>query len=295
MMRIEPAWLLFVCLVTPAFCAIGVFYVWRWRMRKVAGRQPVSEKLLRPAGESSRLVIDKLSENLGESIALALAVPGVLMAVIVFTSSDGRASRERVAAAFVICGAVLVPLLWRVLRIGAKLRDYRLGFHGERATGEELNQLMLQGCRVFHDVPMDPYGNIDHVIVSSAGVFAVETKTRRKRPAPKGRRDCDAVFDGEAVEFPTWRETEMVTQARMQGDRLRSFLAKAVGEPVAVLPILTLPGWFVTTRARPDGIRVLHPRQIASVAADKAREKLTPQMVQRIAYQLEQKCRDVEL
>ena len=144
-------------------------------------------------------------------------------------------------------------------------------------------------------MPIEPYGNIDHVIVSSAGVFAVETKTRRKRQAPKGKRDCDAAFNGKAVEFPTWLETEMVTQARMQGDRLRSFLTKAVGEPVAVLPILALPGWYVTTSARPDGIRVLNPRQIASIAANKASEKLTPQMVNRIAYQLEQRCRDVEL
>jgi hypothetical protein len=50
-------------------------------------------------------------------------------------------------------------------------REYRLGFAGERAVAEELNQLMLDGCRVFHDVPMEPYGNIDHVLIAPAGIF----------------------------------------------------------------------------------------------------------------------------
>lgn len=289
------SWMILLCLLTPMIGLLCVVLVWSWRMKRRSGRSPVSEKLLRPAGESLRLKIEALSDQLGERIALAIAVPGVAMATVLLVPSPDDLSRARVITAFVLCALLLGCFLWLVMRTAGKLRNYRLGFHGERAVAEEINQLMRDGCRVFHDVPMDTYGNIDHVIVSPAGVFAVETKTRRKRTAPKGKRDCDASFDGEAVQFPSWREVDMVKQAKIQGDRLRAFLTKAVGEPVPVVPILTLPGWYVTSSARASAFHVLNPRLIKSLAIDSRAAKLSPQMIQRIAHQLEQKCRDVEL
>ena len=70
-----------------------------------------------------------------------------------------------------------------------KYRDYSLGLMGERAVGEELNLLMAEGCRVFHDYPGGPNWNIDHVVVAPSGVYGIETKMRRKSRAPKGKKD----------------------------------------------------------------------------------------------------------
>lgn len=58
-------------------------------------------------------------------------------------------------------------------------RSYQLGYEGEIAVGQELNQLMLDGYRVYHDFPGDKF-NIDHIVVGPPGVFAVETKARSK-------------------------------------------------------------------------------------------------------------------
>ena len=66
-------------------------------------------------------------------------------------------------------------------------KSYALGLDGELATAEELNQLMLDGCRVFHDVPIR-YGNVDHVVVHRSGVYAVNTKLLGQLP----RNDGDA-------------------------------------------------------------------------------------------------------
>lgn len=93
---------------------------------------------------------------------------------------------------------------------------------------------MRDGCHVFHDVPMEPYGNLDHVIVAPSGVYAVETKTRRKRKAPPGKRDHEVLFDGKRLEYPQGTETQSLEQARQQADRLRALLGKAVGEPAAI-------------------------------------------------------------
>lgn len=87
----------------------------------------------------------------------------------------------------------------------------------------------------------------------------------------------------------------MVDQARMQAERLSSFLTSAVGAPVAVQAVLTLPGWFLTCRVRPGKVRVLNPKVIRSIAVDSRTAKLNPEIIQRISHQLEAKCRTVEL
>ena len=56
-------------------------------------------------------------------------------------------------------------------------------------------------------------------------------------------------FDGIRT-FQTPSESRSLDQARQQADRLRVFLSGAVGEPVKVQAIVTLPGWFVTSRVK---------------------------------------------
>ena len=256
--------------MVPLCATVGMAFVLRWRSerRKELVRSPISEKLLRPAGESLRLKMDELGETFGDRLSFAMILPGAMLATVLLTSTDGSISESRAIVAFVICTLLLLFLLRRAFQTHEELSNYRLGFHGERAVGEELSHLMAEGCRVFHDLPIEPYGNIDHVIVSPAGVFAVETKTVRKSPAPKGKRDWNAEFDGEAVHFPNWKDTMMVEQARMQAERLSTFLTSAVGAPVAVQAVLTLPGWFLKSRVPPGKVRVLNPKVIRSIVVD---------------------------
>jgi Nuclease-related domain len=70
-------------------------------------------------------------------------------------------------------------------------------------------------------VVLEPYGNIDHVLVAPTGVYAVETKARRKRKTPEGNRDNEVVFDGEKLQFPEATDLSSLHQTRQQADRLR--------------------------------------------------------------------------
>jgi hypothetical protein len=143
--------------------------------------------------------------------------------------------------------ALLVALVgWSArtfIRHGRKRRKYRQGLEAERATAQNLLPLLAEGCIVFHDFPADGF-NIDHIVVAPQAVYAVETKARRK-PAAGGKASARVTYDGRGLTFPTHRETRPVEQAKAQADWLRRFLASAVGEPVRVVPVLALPGWFV--------------------------------------------------
>jgi hypothetical protein len=145
---------------------------------------------------------------------------------------------------------------------------------------------------VFHDFPGGANWNIDHIAVGPGGVFAIETKTRRRRePLPK-RKDNEVVFNGQELQFAWCDDRESIPQARRNAESLAKFLTSSTGEKVEAQPILALPGWWVTLRARCD-VAVLSGRQVAGFIKG-CPPMLGEAQITRIAHQLDQKCRDVE-
>lgn len=287
-------WTLLATMFVPMLTVLGIVWVWRWLRSFRKEREPVSEKLLRPAGESARRELERIDERINDALLWIFCGPPIVAVFLLVPNPAVKPTSARITIGLIVAvGAVaLVLLSWRLIRLINRRRNYRLGYAGERAVAEELNQLMLDGCRVFHDVPMEPYGNIDHVILASSGIYAVETKAKRKRAVP-GRRDHEVVWDGKILTFPTGTEIKAIEQARQQADRLRIFLSKAIGEPVKVGAILTFPGWMVTNRAKSE-IKVLNPKNIRSAVQDNRIPPLPRQLLDRVAHQLDQRCRDVE-
>jgi hypothetical protein len=193
-------------------------------------------------------------------------------------------------AALALAGAVFGG--WRLQRRLWERERWRLAWDGERAVGEELNQLMRLGCHVFHDVPGENF-NIDHVVAGPGGLYAVETKTRSKPARGRGVEDSRVVYDGKALLFPGWRETKPLEQAVRQAEWLSKWLTSALGEPVTAQPAVALPGWWVE-RTVPNGITVFNPKNPLFLAKQRDGVTLSSKTIRRISHQLEQRCRNVE-
>ena len=89
--------------------------------------------------------------------------------------------------------------------------------------------------------------------------------------------------------------TEPIDQAKAQAAWLSKWLSSAVGDPVKVSPMVTIPGWYID-RKSPNGVPVLSPKKEVKTYLDGKKESvLSESMVRRICHQLEQKCRDVDL
>lgn len=275
----------FAAVLAPVVLAFGGLLVWARHRSRTNGENLVREALLRPPGESLRLKIEELNDKLSEQLFGVMVFPIGLMLVRSFTSLPISLHSDWI---YVLSSVIYTAFFfWLIIRTGKELSNYRLGFHGEQAVGEELNQLMYDGCAIFHDVPNDPYGNIDHVIVAPSGVYAVETKTRRKQSGHK------VTYDGNALIYPNYTDTKSVEQARYQAKQLGIWLSKATGETVWANAILTIPGWLVTSRTNSE-TKALNPRQIRKFIADQPR-KISSEQLQRIKHQLELRCRTVEL
>ncbi len=257
-------------------------------------RSPFTGNFLRAPGESLRASLDNINDDIFESISLVLMIPMLLYATLISQFYFGKVN----PGMFVIAGVIIMGLGCEVYCFKKLLKNLkargivRLGYEGEIAVGQELNQLMRDGYYVFHDFQADGF-NIDHIVVGPAGVFAVETKARSKPTSGDRVSDAEVTYDGRKLQFPKWVETKPLEQARNQALWLKRWLNSCVGEEVQVRPVVTLPGWFVK-RVSSKGFPVINPKQFHSIAKPINGKILNESLIRRIVHQLDQKCRDVQ-
>lgn len=282
---------LIVSLIGPVIGMSLVVAQRRWtRSRR---RSPLSIQMLRPPGHGLKEKIEEAVAEILTSITLLTYLPTLLL--VLYLLSWIRRGYERTAhlqSFFVLFGLLLVGTflvsLWRIMR---RLENLRAGYDAELAVGQALDQLMRQGAHVFHDLPGEGF-NIDHVVVASQGIFAVETKgyTKRKTGDTKGSHKVG--FDGKTLSFPAWSTREPLEQAQRQAKWLADWLTRSTGEPMGVLPVLALPGWFVQRNGRGD-VRVYSGAELKDLLDARGATRLDAASMQRAVHQLDQRCRTI--
>jgi hypothetical protein len=268
----------------PVAIVFACFSIWRVILGKQKIR-PVKEKLLRSPGEFLRLKIERLDENIHIALFCLVATGAFLgMATAQLLNKPSAITGNLLAVVWSIGLAAQVGSAWWLVYLLKERRNW--------SVGEELNKLMRDGCLVFHDLPVENW-NIDHVVIARTGVFAVETKARRKQRGKKA--DFHKVrFDGNALYFPGSKdkgETDDLEQTAQNAGWLCDFLSKALCEPIQVKAILTFPGWWVDREGK-GAVTVLNHKEFRACIL-KGPDHLTSKQMDQIAFQIEQKCRDV--
>ncbi len=281
---------------------LAVFGFAIWRVRRSRVRAPVKFKLLRGPGETLRRKVASYDENLVfQLVGAAFAPPLVALSIFLgwvhwfkpTTNAQAYACIATSLAVFVV--GFVFAFRW-ALNGFYRQRDQLLGYLGERAVAEELGPLERQGYRVFHDVPAragDRAFNLDHVIVGPTGVFAVETKTRRKGRARPGFKDYEVIFDGQQLVWPWGEDTHGLTQAESEARWLSEWLHKRTGLAIEVKPILALPGWMVREQ-KLGSVRVLNAKNVPAAVIGRNIRVLSSEQIDLISRLLDVECRDVE-
>lgn len=219
----------------------------------------LKEKILRRPGQSVQREMDRIVED-------------KLLPVVVFTTMIGVVTVSEWLRWFsnspphpYFYTALSLPMMayciYLYVAMRKRLERLRLGRDGERVVGQLLGHLRSQGCLVFHDIIGDGF-NIDHVVVSTRGLFVIETKTYSKPAHGKP----EAHFDGHRL-LVNGREHDRsgVQQVRALSRWLQDQLVETTGKRFPVRGVVLLPEWFVTwtTRERPE-VWVLNPKQLSS-------------------------------
>jgi hypothetical protein len=224
-------------------------------------RSPIKAKPLRLPGQSVQEAIDNLLwDGVGPYIAIALML--VVLAGIEWLAVVRHIPRQP----WLLSGLALVATSCAGLkcwRVRARIRQLNLGRDGERVVGQYLERLRANGADVFHDVPGDEF-NVDHVVLSVHGFFAVETKTHSK-PA-SGEPRVALTEDGVMVNRLR-PDRDPLVQAQAGAKWLSELLEESTGKRFAVRGVVLYPGWFVEPmsdawRRSPEKPWVLNPKAL---------------------------------
>lgn len=274
------------------FIMLTVLNVFRRRIRLRALRPSFKQDLLRIPGGSRLVRLDNLNEQINLYLVYVITLPFIIYSALISYSYflAQQPSPAVIWISSIISSALIAYMAFNLVNLLSRRKRTRLAYEGELAVGQELNQLMPHGYRVYHDFPADTF-NIDHIIVGSKGVFAVETRTHSKGAIPNGDQEATVTYDGRMLTFADATDFETIEQAEQQADWLSRWLGAATGEPIAVRAIVTLPGWVVK-RTSADGIPVVNPGQFTSLFEHIKPRPLSEIMLNRIKDKLEHKCRN---
>jgi len=133
-------------------------------------------------------------------------------------------------------------------------RPWYLGALGELRVAEQLATLGPDWTAL-HSVPIGDRGSdIDHVVLSPAGLFTVNTKFHE-----------DArVWVGSKRLLVNGQKTDHLRNSRFEAERVARRLTQVVGIPVDVTPIIVIvDARSITIREQPDDVVVLRESELA--------------------------------
>ncbi len=271
--------------------------IWAWRLNRRQERPPVSEKLMRAPGESLRRKIEAFDDKLLFHLVGSALIPLLVMVTglwIIGTLSPTVYPWALAILLLALAAVLFFSARW-LIRILGQRRDHYLGYYGERVVGETLDHLRAKGFRVFHNVPAaeaTPAFDIDHVVIGSTGIFAIETKTRRRQKSRPGFEDHKIIFDGQQLVYPWGEDFHGLNQARDHAVWLENWCVQVLGRRVPVTPILAFPGWWVEEHAV-STVRVANPNQIPALVL-RGGLAMTEEQIELLTRQFEARGRDVE-
>lgn len=280
----------------PMFLAIGVVF-WMKRRSEKARTSPLTNDLMRPAGFSVGDQLDDKRFDLMGMFALMPAI-AVLPITIGLAQSHLLGTPDTWLRWGMLIVVTLIGMAYALRKTMALFREVtylKLGYSCEVAVAQQLDQVVRPaGCgyQVYHDIPF-PNFNIDHLVITPRGVFVIETKGRSK-PLSDGGKQFKVTLKGGALHFPNHVEREPLEQTRRNVKSVKEWLNKATGFEVPVAGVLVLPGWYLEYKERVVEPYVLSAGALPSQLPKLFVDHLDTSQVTAIAYQVEQRVRDVD-
>jgi hypothetical protein len=210
-------------------------------------KSPLKYPPLRQAGQW----LGEETLRLGDEIVEVFIAPIAVTALAVFDWCGSYFHLQRSPGLFIAMAVVLwVYAFVRTIWLRRRLRNSKLGRQGEIVVGQHLESLREKGFKVFHDVPCTR-GNIDHILLGTRGVFAIETKTwSQPTNAPKPT----ITYDGKMMRFGGIETSEPLAQATAEACFLHDLIHRKTGMTPFVRAVVFCPEWEI--KEHPHGVTV---------------------------------------
>ena len=186
--------------------------------------------------------------------------------------------------------AILIVLYsaYKLFKIIKSTKRLILGRDGEKVVGQYLDTLREKGCKVFHDIVGAGF-NIDHVILSKHGIFALETKTYSK--PVKGKAIIN--YLGDKITINGYEpERDPIIQAKAISTEIKEILKSSTGKDYSIRPVVLFPGWYIEPKNANSNkdVWVLNPKALPAFIENQP-IKLTQEDVKLAEYHMSRHIR----
>lgn len=273
-------------LMLPAFLLFGWLVLSIARLQRRGRRSPLNENILRVPGHSVRRTQTSNAIETMRNLLGVMLCP--FLGYAVFRSGNPNI--------YVVVVPTILMTAWffyqAVNTFGLAIRLHQ-ALDAETTTGQEFNLLMRDGAWVFHDIPYQ-YGNIDHVIIGSGGVFAVETKGISKPTDNKksSSENSTVRIEREELILPHARTGQPIQQAKTHAKWLRNEIHRRFGLSTPVRAVVALPGWMVKGGFDGD-CWVVNPKRGNSLRGAVTKSLISESEIQMISAWVEDLARSV--
>lgn len=247
---------------------------------------PFRDLLTRLPGQSTAKRMDRHYEK------VVLDLLGMFLFIFLWLLLSFKA--ESIANILSPLLAVLIAIwMVRTYLIIRGVRRCSLEQKGEQLTAQHLQQLLAYDYSIYHDMILDRV-NIDHVVVGSNGIFAIETITKQKLRKWGPERSV-VLYDSKGLTFPGKSpKNDFIKQAKLHATELQKWLNSEIKESFRVIPVLTLPGWEVERKMR-ENPPVLNPKELYRYILDYGVQCLWDEEMHKINLLLKDKSKQVTI
>ena len=278
-------YLVIIVSLSGCFGAVGILLYSIHKMRRRGRYAPFTEKNLRLPGHTLSIEVRDIVFDCLFWFLAGMFTPIVgALSYLVVGSKNGL-------ILFLVFFPPAVWFFWKAIKLFKEGKIKDLGCDGEKYTGQELNYLMRSGAWVYHDLPYQ-YGNIDHMVVSTGGVFVVETKAVSKPQVGKGKkREAKVECKNGVLHFPHISTSLPLKQAGIHAKYVEQYLQKRAGLRVPVKAVVALPGWFIEGQG--GDVEIINPKRGFALQRLVAKKVISETDAERVAETIEEVARTV--
>lgn len=241
-------------------------------------------------GESLEWRIQELSDKMYEYLILPTVT--LVASVYFWMIALGFLKVNVLAAVFMTSLLIICSIraFFKIRGIHKQIHRCQKSLDGERFGGSNLEKLSANKTFIFHDIVCETQNkakpfNIDHVIISTKGIFTVDAKNWSL--ADREYNQADFIFkDNELIDSTGVLQSDLMYKVESQGRWLESKIYEWIGKKYPVYRTGIMIGAFVNNVDKDFSKYWIVNDGAFARLFEKETEKITLQDVQRISDSL---------